>query len=70
VETGGENMLTGASTITINGSTLIAAVQFYFDTCVFAEGKSPVVKSVAATTTYEGAEFIVKVSQRETEPAS
>ena len=63
-------MLNGANTITINTATLIAAVQHYFDKLVFADGKSPAVKSISATSTYDGAEFIVKVAEREATPVS
>ena len=41
-------MLIGQNEISLNGATMNAAIQHYFDTVLFAEGKSPKVTSVKA----------------------
>lgn len=40
-------MLKGANTMELNQATMIAALQHYFTTKVFAEGSAPTVKSIA-----------------------
>ena len=42
-------MLIGQNEISLNTVTMNAAIQHYFDTVLFAEGKSPKVTSVRAS---------------------
>ena len=58
-------MLIGNNEISLNGATMMAAIQHYFDTVLFAEGKAPTVTSVKGPVGgYDGA-FTVSTSGKE-----
>lgn len=55
----------GNNSFTLNEATMKAAVQHYFDTVLFVDGKSPKIEGVTATSsTYAGASFTISVSDK------
>ena len=59
-------MLIGNNKLTLNQATMVAAVQHYFDTVVFAEGKSPKVTQVEKESKgYGQDEFAVAVEEKQ-----
>lgn len=57
-------MLKGNNSINLNESTVIAALQYYFDKVLFAEGQSPTVTSVAVNSSkYDAREFTVQLKE-------
>ncbi len=55
--------MTGNNEMSLNTATMIAALQFYFDSVVFAPGKSPEVTGITTSNSY-GAAFNVTVKER------
>ncbi len=57
----------GSNKITLNHETMVAALQQYFDTTVFAAGQAPKVNSISPDTDSRGysssTTFVVEVEQ-------
>ena len=63
-------MLIGANKLTLNQATMVAAVQHYFDTVLFADGRSPKVTQVEKESKgYGPDEFAVSVEEKQ-QPAA
>lgn len=50
----------GNNEMSLNAATIMAAIQHYFDTVLFAEGKSPKVTDVNMTSSV-GKTFIIRI---------
>lgn len=63
-------MILGKAEMKVTHATLVAALQLYFGTQVFASGKAPVVTSIGFENTYEKPEDrVFKVTLEEPAPA-
>ena len=49
----------GTNSMTINLATMMEALQHYFDTVIFVEGKSPTIKNVKGNTSDHVPTFVI-----------